>query len=287
MARLGLALLALGLGAGIVQPAIAEGARARVTYVANEGFLIEAAGKKVLVDALFSDPSLDFCHVPDAATLRQLEAAEAPFDAIDLILVTHEHVDHFDARVVLRHLSADAATVAVGPPQMVSALRAHSDWSDELAERVREIDLQVLHSTRLTIHGVGLDVLRLRHSQYLEVLAESGIERDRHAGVENLAYLVNFGGFQIAHVGDALLRDNRDTFERWTLSKRETDVLFMGPWHWPDELVLAEEWLAPKQVVFMHLHPSPEMLEMFSRQVKEWGSEAVVFREPRQSVEFQ
>ena len=41
---------------------------ASVTYVANEGFLIEVGDEKILVDALFHDPTIDFCHAPTAET---------------------------------------------------------------------------------------------------------------------------------------------------------------------------------------------------------------------------
>ncbi len=277
-------LVALVLSLGIARPVIAVGAK--VTYIANEGFLIDASGKKILIDSLFSDTSLDFCHVPDAETLRRLEAAEAPFDDVDIVLVTHEHVDHFAPETVLRHLSANTRALAVGPPQVVSALRAHPNWTREYDSRVRELDLEISEAAPLSFEGIDLEIFRLRHSQYLETHEETGETRDRHENVENLAYLVDFGGFKIVHVGDALLRDNPEAFERMGLKEREINLLFLQPWYWPDELTLAEEWIAPGNVIFMHLSPSQEMLDGFSRQVDEWGSEAVIFTAPMQSRSF-
>ncbi|MCP3993815.1 MAG: MBL fold metallo-hydrolase [bacterium] len=284
MTRNSMTLVALALSLAMARPAVAGGGK--VTYIANEGFLIEAGGKKILIDAFFSDPTLDFCHVPDAETLRRLEAAEAPFDDVDLVLITHKHVDHFAPLSVLRHLSANAGALAVGPPQVISALRAQPGWTEGLDDRVRELDLGISESAPLSVPGINVEVVRLRHSKYLENSEETGETIDRHRDVENLAYLADLDGFKIVHVGDALLRDNPEAFEKLELGKRGIDVLFLQPYYWPDELPLAKEWIAPGDVVFMHLHPSREMLDGFSSQVRDSGSEAVIFTAPMQARSF-
>ncbi|MCP4653821.1 MAG: MBL fold metallo-hydrolase, partial [bacterium] len=70
---------------------------------ANEGVLIETGGKKILVDALFREPNPAYA-APPKEVLEKLETAQPPFDDVDLILATHNHGDHFDARSVVRHL---------------------------------------------------------------------------------------------------------------------------------------------------------------------------------------
>ncbi len=59
------------------------GTRRSVTYVANEGFLVEAAGKKVLIDALF-DAGFDRYLAPTPELLEQLAGARGPFAGVDL-----------------------------------------------------------------------------------------------------------------------------------------------------------------------------------------------------------
>ena len=104
----------------------ADPASTRVTYVANEGFLIQVGGKKILIDAIFNDTTINFAHVPDTKTLERLENTEAPFDDVDLILVTHKHRDHFEAGPVLRHLASNPDVVLLAPSQAVELL-AESD----------------------------------------------------------------------------------------------------------------------------------------------------------------
>ena len=50
----------------------------RVTYLANEGFLIARGEQKVLLDALF--PGIDNYPVPAAETVADIQSGEAPFD---------------------------------------------------------------------------------------------------------------------------------------------------------------------------------------------------------------
>ena len=61
----GMALCALALAAG------SQPAGVVVTYIANEGLLIEGAGKKILVDALFRD---DIGYAPPATPTEELLA---------------------------------------------------------------------------------------------------------------------------------------------------------------------------------------------------------------------
>jgi L-ascorbate metabolism protein UlaG (beta-lactamase superfamily) len=139
---------------------------AKVHYVANEGFLIEVGAEKVLIDALFDNQSITYCHVPDETTLRKMENAESPFDGVGLILVTHAHPDHFSPQSVLRRLRNDSAAVVVGPPQMIAALETAGATKQEIDERIIDVDLELYDSAELDVAGIGVRAFRLRHSTY-------------------------------------------------------------------------------------------------------------------------
>ncbi|MBE0675226.1 MAG: MBL fold metallo-hydrolase, partial [Bacteroidales bacterium] len=61
--------------------------RAEVTYIGNAGFMINIGDKKILVDALFKGFAGDY-EIPQEVQ-DKLTLAQAPFDDVDLILVTH------------------------------------------------------------------------------------------------------------------------------------------------------------------------------------------------------
>src|SRR5262245_3476964 len=74
--------------------AVKNGTSVTVRYIANEGVLIAAANKQILIDGLHREykPAYLF-PPPEMQTL--LENARAPYDKIDLVLVSHVHLDHF------------------------------------------------------------------------------------------------------------------------------------------------------------------------------------------------
>ena len=75
-----------------------------VTYVANEGFLIACDSHKILIDALFGNFKDDAYYIPSDSTAALMSEAGPPFDNIDLIAVTHAHLDHFTPEIVTAHL---------------------------------------------------------------------------------------------------------------------------------------------------------------------------------------
>ncbi len=253
VAGLTLVLLTLGLSAAGA-PAV------DVHYIANEGFLLTAGQHKVVIDGIFGDDRISWCHVPDAATRKQLGAAEPPFDAIDVVLVTHQHLDHFDPALTLGHLGNNADAVVIAPSQAVARLREHSSWDAAFAPRIHEIDLQLFASTTVELGGIRVTATRLRHGRYMVDDPETGKKRNRHENVENLAYHVEFGGIRILHTGDAFLDQNPELFADHGFAEGPLDILFFEGWT-PASLDLVREHLKPRHVVGMHLQPDPERID--------------------------
>jgi hypothetical protein len=79
-------LLATGLAAqgstNTVSPSAPQRSPLDVTYIANEGFLIQAGGKKVLVDALFND---EFFFTPSPELLAQMTRGSGSFADVNLL----------------------------------------------------------------------------------------------------------------------------------------------------------------------------------------------------------
>ena len=60
----------------------------KVTYIANEGFLISSANKKVLIDALFGSGYSHYL-TPSEEIHKKMVNAQPPFNDVDLVLVIH------------------------------------------------------------------------------------------------------------------------------------------------------------------------------------------------------
>jgi L-ascorbate metabolism protein UlaG (beta-lactamase superfamily) len=259
----------------------------KVHYIANEGFLIEVGAKKVLIDALFDNQSITYCHVPDEMTLRKMENAEAPFDGLDLILVTHSHPDHFSPHSVMRRLRNDPAAVVIGPPQMVTALDAAGATEQELEERIVEVDLELYDSTALEVAGVGVRAFRLRHSEYVIEDPQTGARVDRHRNVENLAYLIEVGSVRILHVGDAVLSQNPELFNNGVFEKVDLDIAFLEYFDWSEETkAILDRWISADHVVFMHLPMQVGEIEAISQRLELAFPNRVIFDTPLQARDF-
>jgi L-ascorbate metabolism protein UlaG (beta-lactamase superfamily) len=260
---------------------------ARVHYIANEGFLIEVGTKKVLIDALFDDQSITYCHVPDEMTLQKMENAEAPFDGVNLILVTHSHQDHFSPHSVMRRLRNDPTAVVIGPPQMVAALGAAGATEQELEERIVEVDLEISDSTALDVAGIGVRAFRLRHSEYVVEDPQTGEKVDRHRNVENLIYLIEIGEAKFLHVGDATLAQNPELFNDGIFEKVDLDIVFLEYFDWSEETkTILDRWMHPDHVVFMHLPTEAGEIESISQRLERTFSNRVIFDTPLQAEDF-
>jgi len=260
---------------------------AKAHYIANEGFLIEVGAKKVLIDALFDNQSITWCHVPDEMTLRKMENAEAPFDGVDLILVTHAHPDHFSPHSVIRRLRNDPAAVVIGPPQMVAALGAAGATEQELEERIVEVDLELFDSIALDVAGIGVRAYRLKHSEYMIEDPTTGEEIDRHRNVENLIYLIEVGGKRVLHVGDAVLSQNPELFNDGVFEKVDLDVVFLEYFDSSEETrAILDRWMNIDRTVFMHLPAQADEIETISQELELTFPNRVIFDAPLQVREF-
>ena len=273
-----------GINLGVAEPVPA----AKLLYIANEGFLIEIGSKKILIDALFDDTTMNHCHVPEGETLARMRNSDPPFDDVDLILVTHRHRDHFSPESVLRHLDSDSSSVLIAPPQAIKQLRAYSPAIDKYGSRIREIDLELFESTELTLKGIRLQIHRIRHSEYLETDEKTGKQYNRHQDIENLAYLVEYADVALLHVGDAVLPLNREYFEAEPFSKKKLEFVFLEYFDWSDETKeILQLSMKPDHIIFMHLPPVPEKIEQLTRHLLEKFPNTVVFQEQMQLRTFQ
>ena len=232
------ALLALGPGVdGAAQATEEDGGRGvQITYLANEGFLLEAGETAVLVDALFGDGLAEYPRMPDAVR-SDLENARGRFAAVDLILVSHAHADHFDPAAVARHLRANPEAVFLSSAQAVEAV------AEELGEEAARHDMIGADpgegkSARLELAGVSVQALDLHHGRL---------------PIRNLGLVISLGGVDVLHVGDTSA-DAADLRPHAALLET-VDV-----WMLPDWLMGDADWEAargraagPTWLVNMHL----------------------------------
>jgi L-ascorbate metabolism protein UlaG (beta-lactamase superfamily) len=203
-----------------------------VTYIANEGFLIEAAGKKVLIDGLFENGFGIFAQ-PSAALQEQMIQARFPFSKVDLILISHRHDDHFSAKLVTECLRNNSGCRLMADRQVVDLLRK-TDGFSRIQNQVRELTLKPGKQEHLTVNSIDVTAIGLVH---IPVYRDG---RNLNEGLSNVGFLVDFGPARFFHGGDASLGENKTNLASIAFTEKPLDVLFvMGVLERPDQF--AEE----------------------------------------------
>jgi L-ascorbate metabolism protein UlaG (beta-lactamase superfamily) len=175
-------LLGAGYAAG-ERTALADGLR--VQYVANEGVLITGGRTAILIDGLQrGKASLPYDFLRGEARER-LETARGAWREIDLLLVSHLHLDHFHPDATARFLRSAPRARLVSSAQVTGQL--------DPALRARAIAWRPGRSESIRVAGAGITFLGLRHSP-------GSWPRD---SVQNFGHLVDIDGVQVLHLGDA------------------------------------------------------------------------------------
>ena len=103
----------------------------KIVYIANEGYLIEIGGKKILIDALHAGVSPE--------QVAKMTSAEPPFDKVDIILATHSHADHFNPDLVAKHMDTNTRAVFLSNDEAASHVRAYISDFASAAERIKAV----------------------------------------------------------------------------------------------------------------------------------------------------
>ncbi len=234
--------LTAGTGASDVQGSVRAGSQESaidLVFVANEGVLISTDSKTVLIDALFTDPNPEYA-APPHEMLDQMETGQAPFDDIDLVLVTHNHADHFSPSFAGDFLVNNPRAVLVAAVDAVAALRdSVVNWV-RIQDRVISISLEPGAVAERTVAGINIKMFRTLHSG----------ERE---SPQNLMYLIEMDGRKIFHEGDS--DGSVETFARFGLGEESIDLALVHCWFPLNEEAegIIREILRPDHVGLFHL----------------------------------
>ena len=233
-----------------------------ITYIANEGVLISADGKQVLIDGLHREYKPDYAFLPTAQR-EKIETAQAPFDKIDLILVSHLHLDHFHPESVGLHLKHNPKATLVSSQQVADEIEKNFKDYQAIKSRVVRVTPQWKEKVAMKAAGIEFEVLGVRHVN------------ERFRWIQNLGHLIKLGGKKILHLGDA---DTAvENFAQLKLAEERIDLAFIPDWFLlgKDGQTIVREYIKPKRIIAVHI--SPAQAEQVTGQIKQVFPEAVAF----------
>lgn len=233
-----------------------------ITYIANEGVLISAGGKQVLIDGLHREYKPEYAFLPTPQR-EKIETAKAPFDKIDLILVSHLHLDHFHSESVGLHLKHNPNATLVSSHQVVGEVE--NKFKDYPAIKTRVVAATPPLKGRAAVKAAGIDfeVLGLGHGT------------GRLGWIQNLGHVIKIGGKKLLHIGDA--ETSAEIFGQFNLDKEEIDIAFIPYWFLlgSDGQKVVREQIKPKHIIAVHIPPAEA--EKVTGQIRQAFPEAVAF----------
>jgi L-ascorbate metabolism protein UlaG (beta-lactamase superfamily) len=238
------ALIAVAAATPIGEPPAASGSAqpsgVTITFLANEGVMLSAGTKKVLIDAPFLKYERGYA-MPADSTQAALERARAPFDSVDLLLFTHRHGDHFHPAPVAAHVRANPRATLLTSQQVIDSMRSHVPPNDVIRRRFMARTTTPGTRRRETVNGITVELLGLPHGGF------------RHRQVEHLGYIVELGGRRVLHVGDTDISEA--AFRPFRLDTARIDVALLPQWMVMEEdgRKVIERWIRPRQVVAFHV----------------------------------
>ena len=209
-----------------------------ITFLANEGVLLEADGRKVLIDALFEKYKTGFA-LPADSTRSALSAARAPFQNVDAVLFTHYHGDHFHPAPVVAHMRANSRATLLTSQQVIDSLRGRVRAGDPILQRMRARTTSPGTRRREIVNGIAIELL--------------GVPHGGRGNIEHLAYIVELGGRRILHLGDADFSEQ--TYAPFRLDTARIDVALVPEWALMREPSrrIVQRLINPRHIVAIHV----------------------------------
>jgi L-ascorbate metabolism protein UlaG (beta-lactamase superfamily) len=219
----------------------------KITFVSNAGFLLASPTHKVLIDALYSDGS---------AALKTITSdimdARAPFDNINVCMITHYHKDHCDPELVNDYIAKhNTVSLVTTKPTIVFINGNYYEFS-LLQKQFVELTPEVNHSVSDTVKNIPVKAFGLKHTFYFK----NGIEMNEN--MLNVSFLFTMDGIKIFHSGDIKINAFQDYLARnkkWTDSV-DVALLCYGLFESGlSDLEYIVTTLHPKYIVVMHVSP--------------------------------
>ena len=222
---------------------IKNGTSVTVRYMANEGVLIASADKQVLIDGLHREYKPAYLFPPPEMQAI-LENGRAPYDKINLVLVSHMHLDHFHPESIGQYVKSNPRAVFASSQQVVDEVAKNFPDYEKIKSRIKPVTHEWKKTSELNQDGIKVTFLGLRHSG------------ERFKDIQNLGHVIEIGGKKFLHIGDADM--TAENFNSFGIAARGIDVALIPYWFLisKEGRAFVKEQFNPKAIIAVHIPPA-------------------------------
>lgn len=220
-----------------------------ITYIANEGFLLTTATHKILIDGLYSEGYVVF-SVPPKEITDKIMNSEAPFNHIDLLILTHYHKDHCDPVLINNYLSKYKDIRFVTNKPAIVFIDGNCFGFIGKKKQFDILTPELNQSISKTVMNVPVKAFGLKHLSFYN---KDSI--DLEETMYNMSFLFEMDGIKIFHSGDI----EKNAFQDYLINNEWTDPVDIAFLYYgllksgePD-LDYILNILHPKYIVVMHV----------------------------------
>jgi len=217
-----------------------------VCLIAGEGVTLSYGNTMILMDGLYRK-GFPEDQLPSDALMTAIENAEAEYANVDLVTVSHKHIDHFAVASIMKFMDNNMDAHLVLPFEAAEEYFA-GGGGGEHEGRVHPVTPERGTPETLKINGISITVYNLDH----------GTE------VENIGILLELGGKSFFHMGDFSGAD----FEANGIKDLEVDYLLLPYWYLRREenYQLIKDNMNAEYLVPIHM-PGRDLPEDFAERV--------------------
>jgi len=209
-----------------------------ITFLGNCGFFISAGSTHILFDAVHRQADYPQYSTPEDA-FRKMLNKEAPFERIELMLISHDHPDHITSEMAFQVISRHPEMVLVANDRALSGIRQKNPGEYEKAlGQIVSITPGPASLATATAKGLTFKVFTQMHDPHTKELVS--------------AYLLDLNGIRILLHADSDLDQNAADLARLGLDKEGIDLWFFTDRPHDALEKVMRTIIKPKSYVIMH-----------------------------------
>ncbi len=136
----------------------------KVSYIGSSGFLIETENMKIMIDGAFDNYVARFeVTVPSKKTRELIANGLAPFDEIDLFLVSHSHKGHFNPHLLSKAIMSNPNAQVISNRAVYEDLERIIPQFDSFKERLYFPDLKIGESRTRSVEDIVIHMTKTSH----------------------------------------------------------------------------------------------------------------------------